>query len=711
MNAQRTVKVEPGDTKEQIIEKAIRVVPTPNQYSYKQLEYICFVHFGINTFTRKEWGDGFEEPSTFNLQNLDTDQWCKAAKDAGMRLIVYTVKHHDGFCLWNTRYTKHGIMSTPFKNGQGDILADLSKSCQKYGLKFGVYLSPADLYQIENKDGLYGNLSEYTERVIPRPVEGRPFANKTTFKYLLDDYNEYVMNQLFELLTEYGPVHEVWFDGAHPKRKGGQKYNYLAWKEMIQTLAPEAVIFGKEDVRWCGNESGATRDSEWDVVGFSDDPSNRNMFPDMHGDIGSREKLYDAKYLHYLPAETNTSIREGWFYRDDEKQKVRSADDVFDMYERSVGGNSTFMLNVPPNREGRFPDEDVKVLKEVGERINKTYGTNLLKAAKGEKELLDNNNETYAEANVTVINLNKAIKVNRFLLQEPIIHKGQRIEKHALDVWLDNEWKEVAQATVVGYKRILRFPEVTTNKFRLRILETRGTPYISTVSAHYYNVRPPQLNITRDLNGMVTIASKKNEFGWKLKGIDYTKNLLGDVEIRYTLDGSEPTAASTLFAEPFMLENGDVKARAFADGNKGSIAHQEIGIIKKDWKAKGASANKKNTAKMAVDADASTYWKSTRDKPYLIIDFNKKEKLRGMIYTPPTNDKEGLIEKGQILVSRDGKKWREALEFNFGNLINDPTPRSFYFDKEINTQYIKIELIRGAADSQVAAIAEIDFLR
>ncbi|MCK5821943.1 MAG: alpha-L-fucosidase, partial [Bacteroidales bacterium] len=346
----RTIKIDQDDTPEQIVQKAAMVRPTPNQYDYKKLEFTCFVHFGPNTFTRKEWGNGFEDPRIFDLQNLDTDQWCEAARSAGMKLVVFTAKHHDGFCLWQSRYTKHGVISSPFQNGKGDVLKELSESCMKYGLKLGVYLSPADLFQIENKDGLYGNLSKYTERIIPREADGQPFKNKATFTAFVDDYNEYFMNQLFELLTEYGPIHEVWFDGAHPKRKGGQTYNYLAWKELINTLAPDAVIFGKDGVRWCGNESGKTRDSEWDIVTFDENPAQMNMFPDMHGDLGSREKLLQGKYLHYLPAETNTSIREGWFFRDDVKQRVRSADDVFDMYERSVGGNSTFLLNIPPNR-------------------------------------------------------------------------------------------------------------------------------------------------------------------------------------------------------------------------------------------------------------------------------------------------------------------------------------------------------------------------
>ncbi|MCT4644657.1 MAG: alpha-L-fucosidase [Carboxylicivirga sp.] len=711
LNAQRTVKIEPTDTKQQIIEKAVTVLPTANQYAYKQQEFICFIHFGINTFTRMEWGNGKEDPKTFDLKNLDTDQWCQAAKAAGMKMMVFTAKHHDGFCLWNTRYTKHSISSSPYKNGQGDVLADLSKSCQKYGLKLGVYLSPADLYQIENKEGLYGNLSKYSDRVIPRPVEGRPFANKTTFTANVDDYNEYFMNQLFELLTEYGPIHEVWFDGAHPKRKGGQKYNYLAWKELIHTLAPEAVIFGKEDVRWCGNESGGTRESEWDVIPFEQEPNIMNRFPDLHGDLGSREKLYSAKYLHYLPAETNTSIREGWFYRDDERQKVRSADDVFDMFERSVGGNSTFMLNIPPNRDGRFSDEDVSVLEEVGKRISKTYDNNLLANAKGNKELFDNNDQTYAEGNEFVIELASPVKVNRLVLQEPIHLKGMRIEKHALDAWVDNGWKEVAQATVIGYKRILRFPEVTTNKFRIRIEETRSTPMLCNVTAHYYESRPPQLSISRDIDGMVSILPKKKEFGWKLHGIDYSKNLMNGVEVRYTTDGSEPTASSPLYKKPFKLAYGEVKAKAFVDEKQGSTAAKEIGIIKKNWELKGDSDNKKHKVDFAADADVNTYWKSTEAKPFIIIKLNETDKIKGMVYTPHARDKKGLIETGRILISKDGKKWKELSEFKFGNLINDPTPRTVYFDKPVKTQYVKVELIRGAADSKIAAIAEIDFLK
>ena len=299
LKPQHLYEVLPTDGEEAIIAKAAHVVPTPRQMDYHRREYIAFIHWGPNAFSRREWGSGKEDPTIFNPSDLDTDQWCRAMKAAGMRLVVMVVKHHDGYCLWQTRYTKHGVMSSPWRDGKGDVLRDLSASCKKYDLQLGVYLSPADLYQIESKEGLYGNRSEYGERVIPHPVEGRPFKDMRTFRYKVDDYNEYFLNQLFELLTEYGPVHEVWFDGAHPKRKGNQQYTHAFWYELIRTLVPDAVVFGKgPDVRWCGNEGGHTRASEWNIIPLPVHPDNCT-WPDLRAQgLGSRAKLLKAKFLY-----------------------------------------------------------------------------------------------------------------------------------------------------------------------------------------------------------------------------------------------------------------------------------------------------------------------------------------------------------------------------------------------------------------------------
>lgn len=710
-----TIGIDKNDSPDVIIEKASHVVPTVNQLDALKNEFIAFIHFGPNTFTRKEWGSGMEDPKIFDLKQLDTDQWCQAMKNAGMKMVILTVKHHDGFVLWQSRYTKHGIMSTGFRDGKGDILKDLSASCRKYGLKLGVYLSPADLYQIENPDGLYGNLSKYTKRVIPRKVSGRPFANKTQFEFMLDDYNEYFMNQLFEILTEYGPIHEVWFDGAHPKTKGGQKYNYPAWKKLIHTLAPKAVIFGREDIRWCGNESGKTRSTEWNVIPYSENPDTAIHFPDMENDdLGSRAQLYKAKYLHYQQAETNTSIREGWFYRDDTHQRVRSADDVYDIYERSVGGNSTFLLNIPPNREGKFSAEDVKVLGEVGERIRKTYGSDLLSGAKGPIAVLDNNEKTYLSVNKgesIVIEMPHVIKINRLIIQEAIANRGERVEKHALDAWINGKWEEIASATNVGYKRILRFQEVETKKIRIRILESRSVTAISKISAHYYQSLPPRVSFKRDKEGMVSIEALKQQFNWKAHGEDIAHNLNSGFKIFYTTDGSEPSLGSLEYKGSFKMNKGELKALAVLDGKKGEVNRELLGFIKKDWNLKAVSSQEeKHLGKMAFDEDPNTYWKSEKENSthYLVVDLGENLSLKGFAYTPQTETKEGMVEKGSISISEDGKLWTLVDHFEFGNLINDPVKRYHYFPKELTTRYVKIEANQIAAKGEVMTIAELD---
>lgn len=715
---QNTIKINDGDSKELIIQKAANVVPTKNQLEALRNEYIAFIHFGPNTFTRKEWGDGMEDPSIFDLKELDTDQWVETMQAAGMEMVILTVKHHDGFVIWQSRYTDHGVMSSGFEDGRGDILRELSKSCEKYGMKLGVYVSPADLFQIESPDGLYGNLSEYTSRTIPREVPGRPFTNKTKFEFMVDDYNEYFLNQLFEVLTEYGEIHEVWFDGAHPKTKGGQTYNYPAWKELIRTLAPKAVIFGREDIRWCGNESGATRDTEWNIIPYEENPHTMTVFHDIMGnDLGSREKLYDAKYLHYQPAETNTSIREGWFYRDDTHQRVRSADDVFDIYERSVGGNSVFLLNIPPNREGKFSQQDVESLVESGKRIKETYGSDLLKGATGPKNILNPDPNKFLvlkKKNRSIeFTLPQAQTINRVMIQEAIATHSERVEKHAVDAWINNQWQEVATATNIGYKRILRFPEVTTNKIRIRVLESRLDPAISHVSAHYYQTRPPQLTITRDVEGVVAINPKKSDFRWNPHGQGSEGILDEGVEIHYTTDGSEPTESSAKYVAPLFIEKKEVKAAAFHNEMKGPTERQEVGISKKDWKLLDVSSEKQSAkAESVFDANPKTFWQTflSNGEHYIAIDLGKEQSISGWIYTPQTKNSEGMIAKGDIEVSKDGENWEKVDTFEFGNLINDPTPRTHRLSKKINTRYIRITATEISANDKSATAAEIDFL-
>lgn len=707
-----TIPILPDDSRETIIAKAAHVVPNDRQAKAMENEFIAFIHFGPNTFSGREWGTGMEDPTLFNPPQADADQWVKTMKDAGMKMVIITVKHHDGYVLWQSRYTDHGIMQSPFMDGKGDVFRELSEACAKYGMKLGVYLSPADLYQIESPDGLYGNLSQKTLRTIPREVEGRPFENQTKFQFVIDDYNEYFLNQLFELLTEYGPIYEVWFDGATPKEKGGQTYDYHAWLELVHTLAPEAVIFGRDDVRWCGNEAGWTRDTEWNVVPYTVNPDSLQGFEHSQTeDIGSLAMLEKANFLHYEYPETDTSIRDGWFYRDDDRQAVRSADDVFDIYERAVGGNSTLLLNTPPNKEGRFSDRDVATLTEVGKRIRDTYTTNLIAGWNAPAELLDTDWYTGIPVESEVILTSDVpATFNRIVLQEAVATNGERIAEHAVDAWIDGQWKEVAHATNVGYKRILRFPDVTTDSIRIRIIDSRLTPQLSTVGAYYYNARPPQLESSRTIDGMVSIFPKKSEFGWKNGVKDAIENLSKGVVIKYTTDGSEPNDNSPVYTAPFKLDKGTVKAISQLKGENGPVMTQKFGIVKEGWKVIDTpSMNDRFKASNAIDAKNNTFWLSDSVNHTFTVDLGRMEKISGLMYTPQSAFYgEGMIAKAKVEVSKDGKKWQNVGVFEFGNLINDPSTRTFEFTKPVETKYIRIVPEEIAGKSKLAAIAELD---
>jgi alpha-L-fucosidase len=717
MPVAQLIEINAEDTEEDIELKAAHVVPSQIQMAYLKREFAGFIHWGPNTFSRKEWGNGFESPDLFNPSSVETDQWCESMKEVGIATAVLVAKHHDGYCLWPSRYTNHSIVQSPWKNGKGDVVKDLSESCKKYDIKLGIYLSPADLYQIESSDGLYGNESKYTERIIPRQVEGRPFKDKRTFTFEVDDYNEYFMNQLFELLTEYGPVHEIWFDGAHPKRKGGQTYARTEILEMIRALAPDAAIFGRTDIRWCGNEGGLTRLSEWNIIPMPENPDN-SVWPDLTNDeIGERHQLYGAKYLYYMPAEVNTSIRAGWFYRDDE-QKTRTIEDVFDIYERTVGGNSVFMLNIPPNREGRFADADVDVLHKLAGLIKQTYGNNLIEGAQVAKAVQDEDLNTFwvpeNKEDVLEIRLDKLVTINRFIVQESIEKYGQRIEKVVLEAEVDGEWKEVTTGTTVGYKKILRFPEVTARKFRLTIPESRHIPTVAEISAHY---APPQLLpvlIERNEDSKISLQPHWNDnFSWKR----YEVQKRPETTIHYTSDGNEPSLQSPIYKKPFLLPlGGQLKARVSDGSMLGPVAGKMLGIDRSLWKAAVSSLESdKFSPANAFDGKSNSHWQSKDGQKipqFMSIDLGKTYSIKGFTYLPKqgANKAEGMIEKAFIEVSDNGKSWKKVQDIKFGNIRNDPSCREIYFDKSVEARYFKITATTGPLGSNNVGIAEIEVL-
>lgn len=443
-----------GATLEQKVDMAARLVPTPQQYAWQQMELTAFLHFGINTFTGREWGDGKEDPALFNPSELDAEQWVRTLKEAGFKMVLLTAKHHDGFCLWPTATTKHSVASSPWKNGQGDVVKELRAACDKYDMKFGVYLSPWD----RNAE-CYGD--------SPR-------------------YNEFFIRQLTELLTNYGEVHEVWFDGANGEGPNGKKqvYDWDAFYQTIQRLQPRAVmaIMG-DDVRWVGNEKGLGRATEWSATVLtpgiytrSQENNNRLGVFGKAEDLGSRKILEKATELFWYPSEVDVSIRPGWFYHVEEDSKVKSLKHLADIYFQSVGYNSVLLLNIPPDRRGLINEADVQRLNEFAVYRERVFASN--KVVNGRKYW----NATFGSEKVYSLKPNAEINV--VMLQEDIT-KGQRVEAFTVEALTDNGWKEVGKGTTIGYKRMLRFPTVKASKLRVKIDECRLTASISQVAAYY----------------------------------------------------------------------------------------------------------------------------------------------------------------------------------------------------------------------------------
>ena len=452
-------------TLEQKVDMAARLVPTPQQYAWQQMELTAFLHFGINTFTGREWGDGKEDPALFNPSELDAEQWVKSLKNAGFKMVILTAKHHDGFCLWPTATTKHSVASSPWKNGQGDVVKELRKACDKYDMKFGVYLSPWD----RNAE-CYGD--------SPR-------------------YNEFFIRQLTELLSNYGEVHEVWFDGANGEGPNGKKqiYDWDAFYKTIQRLQPKAVmaIMG-DDVRWVGNEKGIGRETEWTATvltpGIYTRSQENNKRLGVFGkaeDLGSRKILEKATELFWYPSEVDVSIRPGWFYHAEEDGKVKSLKHLSDIYFQSVGYNSVLLLNIPPDRRGLIHEADIKRLKEFADYRQQTFADNRV----------ENGRKCWCatSGSETVYTLKSKSEINLVMLQEDIT-KGQRVEAFTVEALTDNGWKEVGKGTTIGYKRMLRFPAVNANKLRVRIDECRLTAYVSQVAAYY--AEPLQEETTKE---------------------------------------------------------------------------------------------------------------------------------------------------------------------------------------------------------------------
>jgi alpha-L-fucosidase len=450
-------------------------VPSARQLAWHDLEFYGFLHFTVNTFTDKEWGYGDEPESVFNPSALDARQWARVARDAGMKGLIITAKHHDGFVLWPSKYTTHSVKSSPWKDGKGDVVGDLARACREFGLKFGVYLSPWDR-----------NHQDY----------GRPA------------YLEYYRAQMRELLTSYGDVFEVWFDGANGgdgyyggaretrKIDGATYYDWANTWSIVRQLQPHAVMFSDAgpDVRWVGNERGVAFETSWNAIDL------RGIYPGAPGYTKVAAGTPDG--ADYAPPEVDVSIRPGWFYHPAEDARVKSLDRLIEIHEQSVGRGANLLLNIPPDRRGLIPDVDAARLREFGAAIASTYRKDLARGARATSSQVrgrdaafdatrvnDGTPSTYwaTDDGVTSASIELAwkqpVEFSRLVLQEHIA-LGQRVQKWTAEAFVDGAWSPIAEGTTIGHKRITRVRPTSTSRVRITIAQSRACPLLSTVAVY-----------------------------------------------------------------------------------------------------------------------------------------------------------------------------------------------------------------------------------
>lgn len=595
-------------------------VPTEAQVKWQELEFYAFIHFSMNTYTDMEWGFGDKSPQIFNPDSLDCRQWCRIFKEAGMKGVILTAKHHDGFCLWPSAYTDYSVEQSPWREGKGDLVQELAKACKEYDLKLGIYLSPWD----RNRED-YGS----------------------------QEYITYFRNQLTELLTNYGDIFEVWFDGAN----GGSGYygganeersvdrrNYYDWprtNNMVHELQPNAVIFSDAgpEVRWCGNESGWVGETNWS-------PLRRD---EVWPGFPYAEQLQNghADGTYWVPAEVNVSIRPGWFYHKTQDDQVKTVDKLINIYYHSIGRNATWNLNIPITPSGLVHKNDSANLIDMSRAIREDFKTNLAQKlniqtthSRGSgydgENLIDDNYATYWATDDTVtrasvtLSFNEPTSVNRLLVQE-YIPLGQRVEHFTIEALSNGQWQTVATGTTIGYKRIVRFQTVKAEQIRFTINAAKACPVISTIEL--FNA--PERKIVQSQE-QVTQNPVEIKVAWK------------------------------------VLSKGITPEQHLFDGNPGSI-----------YELEGKE---------------------------LVVDLQKEQPIRGFQYLPNSEPGAiGMIFNYQFSISKNGKNWEKVSEGEFSNIRNSPVLQTVSFEP-ISSRYIKLTAINTIDRTSTLSCAELDIL-
>jgi len=655
-------------------------VPSARHLAWHSLETYGFLHFTVNTFTDREWGLGDEDPKIFNPTDFDADQIVAACQAGGLKQLILTAKHHDGFCLWPSRYTEHCVKNSPFQGGHGDVVRDISRACARHGLKFGVYLSPWDR-----------NHADY----------GRPA------------YVEYYLNQLHELLSGYGPIHEVWFDGAN----GGDGYyggarevrhidaaTYYQWDRIRQTvraLQPDAVMFADDhmDVRWVGNEEGVAGDPcwpTWDTSPYSLEKANRGV---------RGGPIWD-------PAEVDVSIRPGWFWHADEDDKVRSPANLLNLYLSSVGRGANLLLNVPPDRRGRIGAADARNLKAFRTVLDQTYADNLATGATATAS--STFSPAYAPGRVPAGKGSWAAKTDDrngawlqldlprprtfdFIRLREDLPFGVRIDDFELDVWRDG-WTTVASHIGIGSQRLIRLDTpVTASRVRLRVIRAAASPVIAEFSLYRLPDLVEEPSIGRDAKGLVTIRPA----------------VAGD-RIVYTLDGSAPAATSQIYGQPFALpDGGTVRAMAIkpATGARSVVASRDFDVAPGRWTV--LSANGDAPAGL-LNGDG---FRGLAGQPVdIVIDLAQSYPLTGFTLAPLTNGALNVANAQEIgppagftaWVGADGTTWGDpAASGEFSNIAASRAEQKIRFSAPHPGRYLRLRLPRAVQDKPIIAVGGI----
>jgi len=672
-------------------------IPTEAQLKWHEMEMYCLIHYGVDTYTDKEWGYGNEDPGLINPIHFNAEQIVSAAKAGGFKGVVVVAKHHDGLCLWPTKTTEHNITKSPWKNGKGDMVKEYQQACNKTGMLLGIYCSPWDRNN---------------------PAYGTPA------------YVALYREQLKELYSHYGQFFMSWHDGAN----GGDGYygganekrlidkeTYYGWDTtfaLTRKMQPTAVIFGDTgpDVRWVGNEDGYAGETCWAT--YTPVAPDENKKPS-NGYVKywlATEGTKNGQY--WMPAECDVPLRPGWFYHPTQDQQAKSPYTLLDLYYRSVGRGADLDLGIAPNREGLLHENDVAALKGFGDLLKKIFSNNLAKDAVftasntrgnntnlfGTKFLTDEDRYSYWATDDAIltptltIDLQHPTTFNVIRLRENI-KLGQRITAFTIDAWEDDQWKEVAAATSIGSNRLIRLPQnIQTNKVRLRITGANACIALSDFGLFK---EPPHLTapiIKRDKAGNVQLITDAPV-----------------ASIHYTLDGSEPTLQSPQYTRPVLLPSGIIKARSFeAKGESSEVATRIFGLVKTTWKIEcTVPAGKDSKKENAIDDNEHSFFSTlqpTGDGAFpqeVVVDMGNSYTIKNFTYLPRQDKStEGIVDKYIYYVSANGSNWQKVAAGEFSNIKANPVEQVVELPQPVEARYFKFS-VQHVISGNGIAIAEL----